>query len=93
MLRYSAAKTEIRRSNAPQNGAEGSRHGALRDDTMRDIACNTARQRTRWRSDMVGGSYDMACLGLRHGQARPTTRHSAHAGWAKGGCTVHSTRF
>ena len=31
--------------------------------------------------------------GLRHNRARPATRRRVRAGWAKIGCTVHSTKF
>ena len=49
--------------------------GCVRD-TVGEV-CDTALQCARGRSDTAGGAYNTVGPGLRHGQARPATRHSA----------------
>ena len=68
-----------RPGEAPRYGAEGARHGTLRDDTVRDTAHNTwpATRRASTRVDAAtrqgapvtrpGQAYDTARQGLRHG--------------------------
>ena len=92
-----------RLGEAPCYDVEGARHGALRNDTVRDTARNTLPATWRAAHCLRHGALERVWA-LQHGWARPATRpgqacdkvqcaRSVHAGWAKGGCTVHSTQF
>ena len=84
----------------PQYGVEGARHGALRDNTVREMEHST-RPATRRVSARVGATTlqgapatrpgqacDMAGPGLQPGQARLATRRSACAVCAQAGPRV-----
>ena len=71
----------------PQYGAEGARHGALRHNTVRDMARSIRLAARRVGAATLQGApatrpgqaCDIAGPGLQPGQARLATRHSARA--------------